>query len=110
MPGYSPFTIKKFMRLKILVALIILLGSKALVFAQIGVDNIAPTSTFPNDTIVITGSGFSATAANLEVWFGPVKGEIMACSELAIEVKVPAQAKATNITVINKATNLSAMS
>src|SRR5690349_9749630 len=109
MHGYSLF-ITKIMRLKFLLALVLAFASKTLVFAQIGVDNVAPISTFPNDTIVITGSGFSATAANLEVWFGPVKGAIMACSELAIEVKVPAEAKATNITVINKATGLSAMS
>jgi gliding motility-associated-like protein len=98
------------MKQKILVALIFLMGSGTAALSQIGVDNIEPESTFVNDTIIITGSGFSATAANLEVWFGSVRGTIMACSEFAIEVKVPAQAKATNITVINKSTNLSAMS
>jgi gliding motility-associated-like protein len=89
---------------------ILLVGSSTVAFSQIGVDNIEPESTFVNDTIVITGSGFSATAANLEVWFGAVRGTIIASSEYAIEVKVPAQARATNITVINKSTNLSAMS
>jgi gliding motility-associated-like protein len=97
------------MKNKIL-AFILLLGSSTVAFSQIGVDNIEPESTFVNDTIVITGSGFSATAANLEVWFGAVRGTIIASSDYSIEVKVPAQARATNITVINKSTNLSAMS
>jgi gliding motility-associated-like protein len=99
-----------YMKHKILVALIVLLASGTTVYSQIGVDNIAPQSTFVNDTIVITGSGFSSTMANLEVWFGTVRGTIIASSEFAIEVRVPAQARATNITVINKAANLSAMS
>src|SRR5687767_4369652 len=98
------------MRLKTLVALVIFLGGNTFVFAQIGIDNVNPISTFPNDTTVITGSGFSGTMNDLEVWFGAVEGLIVASSEFAIEVVVPVQARATNITVINKATDLSATS
>jgi gliding motility-associated-like protein len=99
------------MKKKILVALIFVLGSGSVAFSQIGVDNISPTSTFVNDTIVISGSGFDVvTASNLEVWFGAVKGTIIASSAFGIEVRVPAQATATNITVINKEKNLSAKS
>ena len=41
------------------------------------IQNVEPLNASPNDTIVITGSGFNSTAANLDVWFGPVKGTVM---------------------------------
>lgn len=72
------------------------------------IQNVAPLNTFNNDTLVITGSGFSAVASNLDVWFGPVKGSIVSSTEFAIEVKVPAQAVLTNIRVTNKTSFTSA--
>lgn len=72
------------------------------------IQNVAPLNTFNNDTLVVTGSGFSATSANLDVWFGPVKGTIISSTDFAIEVKVPAQATLTNIRVTNKTSFTSA--
>ncbi|HEY0771587.1 MAG TPA: FG-GAP-like repeat-containing protein, partial [Sphingobacteriaceae bacterium] len=72
------------------------------------IQNVAPLNTYNNDTLVVTGSGFSATAANLDVWFGPVKGTIISSTEFSIEVKVPAQATLTNIRVTNKTSGTSA--
>lgn len=90
---------------------LIFLLSSIKAFSQVpSIENVYPLTTFGNDTIVITGSGFSATAANLEVWFGSVKGTITTSSEFAIEVKVPAEAKLANVEVVNKATNLSTKS
>jgi gliding motility-associated-like protein len=74
------------------------------------VTNVEPLVTFPNDTIVITGTGFSATKTNLQVWFGAVKGEIIESTELSIRVVVPASASTANIEVINLATKTSARS
>lgn len=79
--------------------------------AQIPViQNITPLNASPNDTIVVTGSGFSATASNLDVWFGPVKGTIISSTEFSIEVKVPPQATLTNIRVTNRTSFTSATS
>lgn len=78
-------------------------------WAQVPViQNVAPLNVYSNDTIVVTGSGFSATAANLDVWFGPVKGTIISSTEFSIEVKVPPQATLTNIRVTNKTSFASA--
>lgn len=86
-------------------------GVNLLAFSQVPViQNVAPLNTYNNDTIVVTGSGFSATAANLDVWFGPVKGTIVSSTEFAIEVKVPPQATLTNIRVTNKTSFTSATS
>jgi hypothetical protein len=78
-------------------------GVSFLAYSQVPViQNVAPLNTYSNDTLVITGSGFSATSANLDVWFGPVKGTIISSTEFAIEVKVPAQATLANLRVTNK--------
>jgi gliding motility-associated-like protein len=72
--------------------------------------NIEPLSTYPLDTVLITGSGFSATSASLQVWFDHVEGSIVRSSEFSILVAVPAQAKYQNVEVINLSTRLSAKS
>src|SRR6188768_1186518 len=72
--------------------------------------NIDPMNTYPLDTVLITGSGFSATAASLQVWFDHVKGNIVRATEFSILVAVPAQAKYHNVEVINLTTRLSAKS
>jgi gliding motility-associated-like protein len=80
-------------------------------FAQVPViQNVAPLNTYSNDTLIVTGSGFSSTIANLDVWFGPVKGQIISANEFAIEVKVPAQAVLANIEVVNRTSRASAKS
>src|SRR6187402_890860 len=72
--------------------------------------NVDPLHTYPLDTVLITGSGFSATAASLQVWFDHVKGNIVRATEFSILVAVPAQAKYHNVEVINLTTRLSAKS
>ena len=74
------------------------------------IQNVTPLSAAPNDTIVITGSGFNDTPANLNVWFGPVKGTVISSSEFSIEVIVPAQATLRSVEVVNRVTRLSAKS
>ena len=74
------------------------------------IQNVEPLSAAPNDTIVITGSGFNNTPANLDVWFGPVKGKVISSSEFSLEVRVPPQATHTLLEVVNRATRLSAKS
>lgn len=74
------------------------------------IQKIEPLVTFPNDTIIISGNGFSATASDLQVWFGPVTGTIVTSTTFAIEVIVPASASVCNIEVRNKLTGLSARS
>lgn len=91
--------------------LAILMGLPVLLLAQAPViQNIDPLSAAPNDTIIITGSGFSATPANLDVWFGPVMGKVISSTEYSIEVKVPAQATLQTIEVLNRVSRLSAKS
>lgn len=89
----------------------ILLSLPCALLAQAPViQNVEPLTAAPNDTIVVTGSGFNASPANLDVWFGPVKGTVISSSEYAIEVRVPAQATLQMVEVVNRATRLSAKS
>lgn len=74
------------------------------------IQKVEPMVTFPNDTIIISGNGFSETESDLQVWFGPVKGTIIESSNLAIEVIVPVGATVSNIEVRNLTTHLSARS
>lgn len=84
-------------------------GLPALLFGQAPtIQSVEPIIASPNDTIVITGSGFNDTPANLDVWFGPVKGSVTSSSEFAIEVRVPDQAALRSVEVVNKQTRLSA--
>jgi gliding motility-associated-like protein len=95
--------------MKPLFILAIILGLPVCILAQAPViQNVEPLVAAPNDTIVITGSGFNNTPANLDVWFGTVKGTVIASSEFAIEVKVPAQAVLRSVEVVNRLTRLSA--
>lgn len=81
------------------------------IYAQVPViQKIEPVSSFPNARILISGSGFSTTPSQLQVWFDQVRGNIMSPTNLSIEVEVPAQARLANVTVFNTVTRLSAMS
>lgn len=85
--------------------------SSSLIFAQAPViQKIEPLTTYPNDTIVISGNGFSNDPTDLQVWFGPVKGNIVRSSNFGIEVTVPPQATVSNIEVLNLSTGRSARS
>ncbi len=97
--------------MKHLFVLAIVVGVPGLLFGQAPViENIEPLNAAPNDTIVITGSGFTSTPSNLEVWFGAVKGTVITSSDFAVEVKVPPQARMGAVEVLNRVTKLSAKS
>ena len=91
---------------------LILITVSAGVFAQSApvINSFSPATTYPLDTIVITGSGFSATSAQLQVWFGPVTGTIISSTSNLIEVVVPPEATLANIEVINLSTKKTAKS
>ncbi len=72
--------------------------------------NVDPLRTYPLDTILITGSGFSINATSLQVWFDHVQGSVVTSTEFSITVAVPAQAKYHNIEVLNLTTRLSTKS
>lgn len=81
------------------------------VLAQSPVINaITPSVTYPGDRLVITGSGFSSTSSQLQVWFNHVKGTINSSSEFSIDVTVPASARHGVLEVINLTTRLSVKS
>lgn len=89
----------------------VFLATSLVVNAQAPViQNIDPLNAAPNDTVVITGTGFSSTPANLDVWFGPVKGAVISSSEFSMQVEVPAQAALRAVHVVNRSTRLSATS
>ena len=74
------------------------------------VTGVSAFSTWPGDTLVLTGSGFHADAASNAVWFGPVRGTVVSATTLALRVAVPPQAALAPIEVINLGTGLSARS
>jgi gliding motility-associated-like protein len=74
------------------------------------VTNVEPLVTFPNDTIFITGNGFSSNEADLQVWFGSVRGTILQSTDFLIEVIVPPSATVCNIEVMNLVTKTSGRS
>jgi gliding motility-associated-like protein len=95
----------------IIISLLLLTSISLKVFAQVPqIQKVEAQSTYPLNKIIISGSGFSATPANLQVWFDQVKGNITASTEYSIEVDVPAQAKLSNVEVINLTSKLSAKS
>lgn len=108
MRGYSLFIINTMKRTLLFNGIFF---STVLAFSQTPViQNIEPSKGNPLDTIVITGSGFSSTQANLDVWFGPVRATIVASTEFSIEAVVPPQVSVSNIEVLNRTSRLSATS
>jgi gliding motility-associated-like protein len=96
------------MRSHFFTTLLIAFGGSIAVAQIPAIQTVVPLSTSSNDTLIITGSGFSTIDTNLDVWFGSVKGTIISASDFSIEVKVPAEAKLANLEVVNKVSNLSA--
>lgn len=97
--------------MKPLYTLAIIIGLPNLILAQAPViQNIEPLNAAPNDTIVITGSGFNDTPSNLDVWFGQIKGTVISSSEFAVEVRVPPQSRLSIVEVVNRVSRLSAKS
>lgn len=74
------------------------------------ITNISAANLYPKGEVVITGSGFSASPANLQVWFGQVRGTIKSSSDFSITVEVPPAASFGNIEVINILSKRSATS
>ncbi|HKZ38595.1 MAG TPA: FG-GAP-like repeat-containing protein, partial [Chryseolinea sp.] len=86
-------------------------GTSAVVFSQIPqIQKVEPLSTYPNKRILISGSGFANTPAQLQVWFDQDKGNIITSSNYNIEVDVPPNARLSNIEVINLTSGLAAKS
>ncbi len=83
--------------------------AKALAQAPV-INSIAPLNAAPQQTVVIAGSGFSATPSQLIVWFDHVKGTVISSSPFSIQVQVPPQARFSNVEVINLTNNLSGKS
>ena len=74
------------------------------------INSVTPVSTYPGDKVLITGSGFSNTPAQLKVTFDHVAGTIISSTSFAIEVTLPAQARYSNVEVLNLVSGLSAKS
>ena len=98
------------MRTSVIVGFALSIGITA--GAQVPVINqVEPLAAAPMQTILITGSGFSNTTTDLQVWFDHVKGTVIAPStNFSILVRVPPQARMSNVEVINLVTGLSAKS
>src|SRR5258706_11592602 len=98
------------MRTSVIVGFLLFIGIEE--SAQVPVINtVEPLAAAHQQTILITGSGFSTTTTDLQVWFDHVKGTIIAPStNFSILVQVPAQARMSNVEVINLVTGLSAKS
>src|SRR5260221_13076771 len=77
--------------------------------AQVPIINkVEPLAGAPQQTILITGSGFSRTITDLQGWFDHVKCTIVPpCTKFSIQVQIPAQARLSNVEVINLVTGLS---
>ncbi|HCM76353.1 MAG TPA: hypothetical protein DIS90_08215 [Cytophagales bacterium] len=93
-----------------LATIAILFISAAAVAQAPVISAITPVETYPTNQVIITGSGFSATPAQLQVWFNQVKGSIVSSSEFSITVTVPPSARFGVLEVINLSTRLSARS
>ena len=80
-------------------------------WAQIPVvSKVTPSASASTQKVVITGSGFSNTPAQLQVWFDHVPGTVLASTEFSIDVLVPPQSRFSNVEVINLTSGLSGKS
>lgn len=63
------------------------------------VNSLNPSSGFPGSTVIISGSGFNAVAANNIVFFGATKAQAIAASPVQLSVQVPAGSSFSAVTV-----------
>jgi gliding motility-associated-like protein len=97
------------MRTTVIIGFVLLMGTVTV--AQVPVINkVEPLAGAPQQTILITGGGFSSTLTDLQVWFDHVPGIILSSNKFTIQVQIPAQARLSNVEVINLVTGLSAKS
>lgn len=109
MPGCLLYITKKMRSLITGFALLLLGGFTS--FAQVPViSSFDKVTDYPFSAVRINGSGFSANPAQLQVWFGSVKGTILNATETSISVRVPAEARVSSVEVINLTSKLSARS
>src|SRR5882724_6966633 len=95
------FRVAQHIKMKCLLHFLLFLISWGMMAQAPVINTIAPFNAAPMQNVVITGSGFSATPANLNVWFDHVKVTIVQSAAFSIEVQVPAQARFSNIEVVN---------
>lgn len=86
-----------------------LVGVVAMAQAPV-VTSIVPVATYPGNKVLITGSGFSATPAQLRVTFDHVAGVVTASTAFSIEVTMPPQARLSNVEVLHLGSGLSGKS
>src|ERR1041385_3852656 len=89
---------------------LVIIATSAFAQAPPVINDVQPLTAGPTQKLVITGNGFSPTSSQLAVWFDHVPGTITSSSNFSIEVQVPAQARFSNLEVINKANFLSGKS
>tara|TARA_Y100001972_G_scaffold129103_1_gene194187 strand:- start:4167 stop:7463 length:3297 start_codon:yes stop_codon:yes gene_type:complete len=70
------------------------------------INSLDKTSGAVGETVIITGSGFSANPADLKVYFGAGEATILSSTTGQIKVTVPANATDDQVSVVNIATNL----
>ena len=75
------------------------LFSATVVYTTPRITSFSPTSAAVGDTVTITGSGFSTTAANNIVYFGGVRATVSSATPTQLVVTVPSGAKDEPITV-----------
>lgn len=95
---------------KLLAIICLFIGIGEIYAQQPVVANIDPVRGYPSSRLVITGSGFGTSSTDLVVWFGSVQATITNVVDDMIQVEVPAQASAANITVINVSSGLASQS
>ena len=69
--------------------LTILFCLSSVLFAQLTITNLSPTSGSIGSTVTITGTLFSTTASNNIVWFGGVKATVTSATATSLSVTVP---------------------
>ncbi|MGC3945183.1 MAG: FG-GAP-like repeat-containing protein [Chryseolinea sp.] len=74
------------------------------------VSKVEKISDYTQATVLISGSGFGASASSVQVWFDQVRGSIVSLKDNAITATVPPEARLHNVEVINTASHLSAKS
>jgi hypothetical protein len=74
------------------------------------VNGIFPLTAKVNETVTISGSGFSTNAGEWSVFFGAVKGTVISATANVIEARVPAGATYDEVFLVNTSTGLSAAS
>ncbi len=76
--------------------------------ASIGISSMSPQSGPAGREITISGNGFNTVAGDNIVYFGAVKGTVVSATKTQLKVIVPVGASYQPISVVNKATKLTA--